>query len=1490
MSRILNFFYSKKRGNVKSLSANEGTDIIRFNSIEINGVINTLVNISIITKYGETVIVKMSNGKTSTLMETSSVGVLNNCGLEYSDYTVKNYSVNVGKSLLRHEICFELRNEKICIFFKVGILCRMLILFSKLTCKLDNFAIFRFINLLWKEHHLIVSPLTVYGYISYYLERQKFTKGKNKLLKPYNLKDYHLWIEKHEVFTEVNSFKISPLISIVVPFYNVRIEFLQECINSVLNQKYTNWELICVDDCSTMKHVVEELKKYATLDSRIKVVERAENGHISAATNSGIEIAKGEYIALLDNDDTLSPYALSEVVKAINEHPESDMLYSDEDKIDVFGVRCFPYFKPDYNAELLLGNNYICHFTVLRKRIIDEIGGFRVGYEGAQDHDLFLRFVEKTNEITHIPRILYHWRNSETSTSSNPDSKPYTVVSGLKSIEDAIFRRNLNAVVTMSKIPNIYNVQYNLIDNPLVSIVICTRNQHKILNTCIESIYNKSTYRNFEIILVDNGSNEASTTDLLSYYQKKYDNFKVVVADIPFNYSSLNNMGVKNSSGDYIILLNNDTEVITENWIELMLGYASQDNIGCVGAKLLFFDNTIQHLGVHTGLHGIAGHPFYGAPRDLYELSNLCVVNFSAVTAACLMISKDKYNHVNGLDENLAVAYNDVDFCLRIREAGYRNVCNPYVELYHYESKSRGRDTTKKKKNILEKEISLMLKKWGDKLKNDPFYDGQSSLVAFRLLDQNTRDEYWMKNHLKSHYPNGERKSKILIIKEKIYHKFINRVKRTVNSINTKDFKIVDIGLSGINNPSITIVVDSKVENFDIEVSTASGEKIDYIFFEKEMVKDDFEERHQVHRYIFRYALNKDDIQSYVSVRLNESLVCETEINYSKSKRYVLKLLHILKFNYDPSLDFKVEKNMYMMFLMRRMKKYTKLNTPRYDNVVEYNKWITVKESEKINYHNSVEMQMFHIIINAITGETGLNETVQSILLQEYDNVVISVLVLEGANGFDLNSNVLKEKKLNIVPTNSVSYVEKINEEIKNNQSHYVTFLDSGTIFNKNALNIINGSTSDSDIVYFDNDEIILNNRCNPNFKPDFSYYYFLEHDYFDNSSFIKRDAIISVGYLRQKYQTQSVRDLSLRLVKNKCKILHIPEVLSTVDMKEYNYELQERVLIDNIETETVKLDLKKGYRDGLIEVDFESMSSPLISIIIATRDAAILTKNCIDSIYTNSTYQNFEIILVDNGSVEEQSLSFFQNYVNKYDNFKVIRRECEFNYSYLNNEGVKYSSGEYILLLNNDTEVITKNWIEKMLGYASMDDVGPVGAKLIYEDGMIQHLGLYLGIGGVCQHRCYRYMPTEKIDQFHVVTDLMAVTGACILVERKKYLSVGGLDETLPVGFNDIDFCIKLHKAGYKSIVHPRVVLYHYESKSRGHDHLTSLKFKRTVNESIFMYKRYGTLLINDPYYNKNLSLAKINRLEYYNPSEYYLSFYTKKDRKVILECLDMR
>lgn len=522
-----------------------------------------------------------------------------------------------------------------------------------------------------------------------------------------------------------------PLISVVVPVYRTPELFLRQMIESVQAQTYENWEL-CIADGSGEDEAPERvIGEYQKTDTRIRYQKLGKNEGIAGNTNAAFLMAVGDYAALFDHDDLLTEDALYEVAEAIVKNDGPDMIYTDEDKVSADLSEYFqPNFKPDYNPDLLRANNYICHLLVIKHTLLRKVGGQDAFYDGAQDYDFIFRCAEEAEKIVHIPKILYHWRVHAASTAENPFGKDYALEAGKRAIEAHLQRKKIQAEVTMLNYRGFYRVKYRVSGNPLVSIIIPNKDEAETLKRCLSSIRERSTYQNYEILVVENNSTEKETFDFYQTIDGK-DRIRVLYWDREFNYSAINNFGAAHAKGEYFVLLNNDVTVITPDWIEEFLGHCQRSEVGIVGARLYFPDDTIQHAGIVMGIGGCAGSMFVGMKRAMTGYMHRAVLqqDMSAVTAACLMVKREVFEKTGGLDEDLAVAFNDVDFCLRAGKKGYLVVYDPYVEMYHFESKTRGYEDTEEKKQRFEREKAYLCTRWAELLEQgDPCYNQNLSL------------------------------------------------------------------------------------------------------------------------------------------------------------------------------------------------------------------------------------------------------------------------------------------------------------------------------------------------------------------------------------------------------------------------------------------------------------------------------------------------------------------------------------------------------------------------------------------------------------------------------------------------------------------------------------------------------------------------------------------------------------------------------------------
>lgn len=541
--------------------------------------------------------------------------------------------------------------------------------------------------------------------------------------------------EERRKYEEGYSFEYRPLISILVPLFNTDDTMLKEMIGSVEWQTYSNWEL-CLADGSDEAHSYVKKTVDSYNDSRIKYMKLEKNEGISGNTNQCLKLATGEYIGLFDHDDILHPSALFEYVKVINEQG-ADYIYCDETTFKSGNIdhMLTMHFKPDYSIDNLRANNYICHFSVFKKNLLEGTELFRSKFDGSQDHDMILRLTDKAEKIVHVPRLLYYWRCHAGSVASNISAKEYAIDAAKGAVADHLRKHGYTdfKITSTRAFETIFKIRYKINGSPLITIVIPNKDHSDDLKRCVTSILEKSTYTNFEIIIVENNSEEQKTFELYEDLKEMSDKISVVTYEGEFNYSKVNNYGVSFAKGEYVLLLNNDTEVITLNWLEEMLMYAQREDVGAVGAKLYYADKTIQHAGVVIGLgaHRTAGHTHYRMPKDnLGYMGRLCYTqNVSAVTGACLLVKKKIWDEVGGLDEEFRISLNDVDFCLKLRKKGYLNVFTPFAELYHYESVSRGLDDSGEKAERYNKESERFRRIWKEELeKGDPYYNVNFSL------------------------------------------------------------------------------------------------------------------------------------------------------------------------------------------------------------------------------------------------------------------------------------------------------------------------------------------------------------------------------------------------------------------------------------------------------------------------------------------------------------------------------------------------------------------------------------------------------------------------------------------------------------------------------------------------------------------------------------------------------------------------------------------
>ena len=583
-----------------------------------------------------------------------------------------------------------------------------------------------------------------------YVSTKKSLVWLKKKLTGNEYADYDTWlrimrVSRQELFAQRKTkFSYAPKFSVVVPLYHTPAKFLKDLVRSMMYQSYANWELCLVNASPEDVHLTSLLENWAMRDKRIRVIRLEKNLGIAQNTNAGIEASTGEFIAFLDHDDFLEPDALFCYVDALNKDKTIDVFYSDEDKTDEYAAHYFyPHFKSDFNIDLLHANNYMCHFLAVRKSLVDTVGGLNEKFDGAQDYDFVLRLTEHTKKIYHCPRILYHWRCSNQSTAASQGNKMYAIHAGKAALNAHYKRIGWNARAQEGAVDGWYQTKFTLKEEPLVSILIPNKDHTDDLDVCLNSFFERADYQNYEFIIIENNSVLPETFAYYEKIEKEHDNVKVVYWEAGFNYSAINNFGFKFAKGDYIMLLNNDVELITPDIFQSMLGFCMRPEVGIVGAKLLYNDHTVQHAGVLVGAGGLADHVFKGIHEDDpgYMGRAISSQDVSAVTAACLLVKRSVYEEVGGLEEEFQVAFNDVDFCLKVRKAGYLIVYDADVKLFHYESKSRGMEDTTDRFIRFGNEMMLLNSKW-DILSTfvDPYYNPNLSYLEYYKINHTIKE------------------------------------------------------------------------------------------------------------------------------------------------------------------------------------------------------------------------------------------------------------------------------------------------------------------------------------------------------------------------------------------------------------------------------------------------------------------------------------------------------------------------------------------------------------------------------------------------------------------------------------------------------------------------------------------------------------------------------------------------------------------------------
>ena len=1106
--------------------------------------------------------------------------------------------------------------------------------------------------------------------------------------------EYEKWISVVESrYSTGEDFTYNPKISVIIPVYNVEDVYLKACIDSVLNQTYQNFEICISDDNSTFKNVKPTLKAYMAKDNRIKVVFREENGHISENSNTALKEATGDYVALLDCDDTLSPNAFYEVVKYLNIHPDCDYVYSDEDKLTDDGMhRHDPHFKPDWSPDTLMSVMYTCHLSVFRKSLIDELGGFRKGVEGSQDYDLVLRVMEKTNNIGHIAKILYHWRERTGSTANDIASKGYVNTATEKAKTDALERRGIKGHLEWVDRSLQCRVVYDVIGEPKVSIVIPSKDNYDVLKRCIESIYERTDYKNFEIIVVDNGSKDETKAKIQELASEK--GFQYEYHPAEFNFSAMCNCGANNTDGELILFLNDDIEIQGNEWLERLIGHAQQSQAGAVGCKLYYPDgHTIQHNGV-VNLYNNPGHVFYGFDdrnANFYFSRNLIDYNFMIVTAAAMMVSRSKFDEIGGFDETLPVAYNDVELCFKLIEHGYYNVLRTDVALIHHESVSRGLDReNEEKKKRLDNDLKKLYELHPKMKSYDPCYninltqtEGDFSynteLIGYKSEDPTIQ---YSLDALGFNGAKAELRGWAFETAAQAESTFVRTELVTASGKTPNAFKSFAISRRDVVN--LKHLPDETEENkygFLFEWKIEEGEA-----------------------YYLKFT--SDTSTRAYKIDVEAELRKERE----RKRRYVSEA-EMLEAN-DP---YRTEDDKYYKETLGQ-DGYEAIVRARLNcNNVDYDIWREhhLLSKEEIDEQKNAVFDTNPVISIAVplyrTPEKYLREMIDSVLDQTYGR--LELCLADGSMDDSVEPIVKeymhKDSRIKYVRLDSnLGISENTNEAIKLATGDYISLLDHDDYLEVDCLYEIVKRINETvaDVVYTDEDKCSSDRDkyYDPNFKPDFNKEYLFSCNYITHFFVVKKSIVDKVGMLDSTYDGSQDYDFILRCTQEAGRIEHIAKVLyhwrchleSTAmnpEAKMYCYEAGRKAIEAALN------------REG--EQDYSVEHMPYLGLYHTIRSVKSLPRIHIISIPDNKEW-------IQNNLTDD---SITADYVCLDEFFKTSAPEY----------------AEYVLYLGVKISEASDKWLELLAANCARNGIGAVSGRIIGSDGITIHSGLVIQTDG---------------------------------------------------------------------------------------------------------------------------------------------------------------
>jgi GT2 family glycosyltransferase len=1329
--------------------------------------------------------------------------------------------------------------------------------------------------------------------------------------------DYQIWLaarsrslpECEDLRCDCATLPDNPIISVVMPVRDPPAPFLHEAIESVRAQIYPHWRFCLADDGSTRPDVRALLAEAVAGDPRIELVTLPESRGIVAASNAALALAQGEFVAFLDHDDALTPDALYEFALALNERPDADMIYSDEDKIDAEGKVSGPVFKPDWCPDSFLSRMYTCHLSAYRRELVVELGGLRPEYEGGQAYDLALRVSERARSIHHIPKVLYHWRMHAASTAADSGEKVYVYEADKRAIEAALARRGEPARV--ERVPGelgFYVARYALKGTPRISIIIPSRDHGGMLHRALDSIFSRTHYDNYEIIVVDNGSTEARARAVLAdWSQREPERFRVAPLDIPFNFSTLCNHGVDRASGEILLFLNNDIEVIDGDWLSAMLEQAQRRSVGAVGARLFYEDGSIQHAGAILGLGGLAAHSHRGAPGASpgYMHQVWTINNYSSVAGACLMCRREVFDEAGRFDEELPGDYEDVDLCLKLVRKGYRNVYLPHVRLYHYEAATRGRDYVERDPEGRARAFHLMRTRWPDVIAHDPCYSPNLT---------RDREDY------------GLRIEGIAAVETRFQPSLLNFL-ACVDSAAVIDNRTLilrgwAVGWRGDAPASIAVAVDGEAcgaaaygylrEDVGNVHRCVLSDKVGFAFsckFTKPLpprialrvTLSDAEGRQEG----FEFAM---DLAPPSSQGLTARWRRGVEAGAQKVAQGAAAVAaHWLPQPFEVGrldasrLVSEVARRAALRFggadALRRASAFAPaladrlgLDVPLTDDPA-YADWLWREspkgkqlaemrlEAARFEYRPTISI--FMPVYNM--EEPYLRAAIDSALVQTYPYLELCIAD-DGSPGGHvrplLEAYAAKDKrvKLTFRPGNG-GISAASNSALALASGEFVAQLDHDDLLAPHALHRVVELLNvrrDADVIYSDEDKIDLGHlRSQPFFKPDWSPDTFRTKMYTCHFGVYRRALVEAVGGFRSQFDGAEDYDLVLRLTERTDRIFHIPDILyswrmhplSTAsgsrDVKTYAYESGVRAVADALRRcgEPGEVSRVPGCL-GFYRVRYDLLKPGPVTLVVPTRDSPRLLDRCLLSIFERTVYPDFEVVVLDNGGEDAAARSVIEKWLQREPRrFRAIRSDAPFNHSALVNAGARASGGDYLVLLNDDTEVIAPEWLEELARQAQRPGIGAVGAQLLYRDGGVQHAGIVVGVMGGAGHverNTWSYHP-GYFGRVNTTNNVLAVTGACLMCRRGVFESVGGFDEAFDSAYNDVDFCLRLHRLGLRNIYVPEAKLYHLESAS--FRRLPQAERDARVRRGAeLMRERWPQYLRSDPYYSPHLTRSNEN------------------------------